>query len=76
MNKNGCCTRTSLPQKHGQKSTHLEDYGLTHELGDLTHEILLKKAGNEGKRRGDIELSWGAISEKRGCRGMGLVTIF
>jgi hypothetical protein len=49
MKRNGCCTKTTLSQKNAQKSTHLGDFGLTHELGDLTHENLTQEAKRQGK---------------------------
>jgi hypothetical protein len=40
MKKNRGCIGTSFPQNHGQKSTHLENSGLTHEFGEVDPQKL------------------------------------
>jgi hypothetical protein len=68
MKRNGCCTKTTLSQKHGQKSTHLGDSRLTHELGDLTHKILLKsqetRKNGESREEGRQLVESGRFSER------------
>jgi hypothetical protein len=56
MKKNGCCTRTTLPQKHGKKKYPSRGFWTDPKIGGFDPQNLVE----EGKKQGKI------VSKERG----------